>query len=327
MAATASPEIVYDCRNINVALSSQIPDEETLVTIIGRREPHQLVMISRHYRQTYGVDLSAELEERMSDSVGKLLARVCQHKIFADCYYIYNAGKSSRKHVQFRRKDTTMQVLLEVLVGRTPSDLKELQEAFQATYQTELQSYVLSLLKEEEKAVHQFFINILKDKPDVPLADKAAAVEELHALLTAESKENYEYNLLEHVSNLTTAQLDKLVYSYNYTHRDAHVVTVLRNNFKAKKSNKLVAEMVLFTVMRCADAPRHIAHQFEESMSGMGTHEDQLSRLVVRHCGPGMQKILDAYRLDFDRTLADRIRGDTSGMFTNLLLHLIQQTL
>ncbi|KAF9978264.1 hypothetical protein BGZ73_003071 [Actinomortierella ambigua] len=328
MATTeASADVVYDCRNINCALTAQVPDEEALVTIIGRREPHQLVMLTRFYREAYGVDLPTELEKRVSDSVGKLLARACQHKIIADVHYIYNAGKTNRKHEQFRRKDNTMQVLLEVLVGRTPADIKELKEAFPAVFQTELQPYVLSLLKDEEEAVHQFFIEILKDKPNEPLPDMEAAVDHLHQLLTTETKQKYEYNLLDHVSKLTTSQLDKLVYAYNSKNRDAHVVTVLRTNFKAKKCNKKVAEIVLFTVMRCADAPRHIAHQFEESMAGMGTHEDMLSRLVARHSGKGMLKILDAYKLDFDRTLADRIRGDTSGLYTNLLLHLIQQTL
>ncbi|KAG0264192.1 hypothetical protein DFQ27_001376 [Actinomortierella ambigua] len=326
MTETASPEIVYDCQNINCALVAQVPDEDALVTIIGRREPHQLVMMTRYYRQTYGVDLPTELEKRASDSVGGLLARACQHKIIADAHYIHNAGKTNRKHEQFRRKDNTMQVLLEVLTGRKPDEIKELQEAFQALFRTELESYVVKLLKDEEEAVHQFFIELLKEKVNEPLPDMAAAVNQLHGLLTTETKERYEYNLLEYVSKLTTSQLDKLVYAYNSEHRGAHVVTVLRNNFKSKKSNKKVAEMVLFTVMRCADAPRHIAHQFEESMSGMGTHEDQLSRLVARHCGKSMQKVLDAYKVDFDRTLADRIRGDTSGLYCNLLLHLIQQT-
>ncbi|KAF9104389.1 hypothetical protein BGX27_010113 [Mortierella sp. AM989] len=316
MAPVVPPEITYDIQNIHTALTYAVPDVEALVGIIGRREYHQLVAIARQYKATYDVDLPTELDKRIIGTVGSLLSSACMHRVLAEINYIHKAGKSNRKYEALRKKDTA----IEILVGRTPEELRELHEAYTALHHADLKEHVFSFCKDD--ITTEFFASILQDKTDKPLEDGEAAIQAFNKLLEAQDLTA----LLRHVSSLTTSQLRTLVRSYNAHYKTAHVVTTIQKTIAIKHKSEHV-DLLLFAVMQAADPGRHISLLMEESMSGVGTNEDQLSRLVVIHRGKTMEKVKEAYNVDYSRTLADRIRGDTSGLYSHLLCHLINQTI
>ncbi|KAG0044130.1 hypothetical protein BGZ83_010637 [Gryganskiella cystojenkinii] len=318
MTPAVPPEVAYDVQNIHSALESTVPDEQALVNIIGRRENQQLLVIARQYRVSYGVDLPSELDRRIIGSVGSLLAHACQHKVLAEVSYIQTAGRTNRTYESLRKKDTPVQVFCEMLLGRTPVELRELQEAFTAVHKSDLKQHVASHSPDE--IVKNFFLTVLQDREDKPLEDKEGAIEKFHTLLQAQDVNA----LLTYVANSTTAQLHDLVRSYNAHYLNNHVVSTIQKTFKHKGEH---VEILLFAVMQAADPARHVSLLLEESMAGLGTNEDQLSRLVIRNRGKVMDKVKAAYHVDYGRTLADRVRGDTSGLYSHLVCHLINQTI
>ncbi|KAF9924989.1 hypothetical protein FBU30_005153 [Linnemannia zychae] len=320
MAPSLPPELVFDLQNIHTAIGHAVPDQEALVDIIGRREYQQCVAIARQYKASYGVDLPTELDRKIIGSLGSLLAGACQHKVLAEVQYLFKAGKSNRKYETLRKKDTAIEVFCEILVGRSPDEIAELKEAFTTVHQSDLKEHVLSFCKNEE--TRAFFIAILEPKEDKPLESVEQAVEKLHALLGAKDLNG----TLAYVSSLTTAQLHVLVRTYNSIHQQAHVVTTIKKNLASSHKGESL-DLLNFAVMQAADPARHISLLFEESMEGLGTNEDHLSRLVIRNRGKFMEKVKAAYQMDYGRTLADRIRGDTSGLYSHLLCHLIHQTI
>ncbi|KAF8931959.1 hypothetical protein BGZ47_011599 [Haplosporangium gracile] len=320
MAPAIPPELSFDLQGIHTAISYAVPDQEVLVNIIGRREYQQLVTIARQYKTSYGVDLAAELDRKIIGSLGSLLAGACQHKVLAEVQYLHKAGKSNRKYETLRKKDTAIEVFCEILVGRTSEEIAELKEAFTAVYQANLKEHILSFCKLEETKA--FFIAILEPKEEKPLGNVEEAIEKLHKLLEAKDLNGS----LQYVSSLTTAQLYTLVRTYNSVHQKAHVVTTINKTIAPNHKGE-VLDLLLYTVMQAADPARHVALRFEESMEGLGTNEDHLSRLVIRNRGKFMEKVKTAYHMDYNRTLADRIRGDTSGLYSHLICHLIHQTI
>lgn len=98
-----------------------------------------------------------------------------------------------------------------------------------------------------------------------------------------------------------------MVRSYNAKYIDSHVVTTIEKTIAHKHKGEHV-ELLLFAVMQAADPARHVSLLLEESMAGLGTNEDQLSRLVVLNRGKFMEKVKAAYHIDYSRTLADRVR-------------------
>ncbi|KAG0244380.1 hypothetical protein B0O80DRAFT_448950 [Mortierella sp. GBAus27b] len=324
MAPIIPPEIAFDIQNIHTALNYPVPDQETLVNTIGRREYQQLVAIARQYKATYHVDLPAELDRRILGSVGSLLSAVCMNKVLAEVQYVHRAGKSSRKFELLRKKDTALEVFCQILVGRTPEELRELNEAYTAVHQSDMLEHVHSFCKDD--LTKAFFTDILKDKEQTPIEGEALTIEteKLKAMLEGHDL----VALLQYVSSLTTAQLKTVVRTYNSVHKDAHVVTTFEKKVvPAHKHSHDHTHLVLFAVMQAADPSRHISLLFEEAMHGLGTNEDQLNRLVALHRGKFMEKVKSAYHIDYSRTLADRVRGDTSGIYSNLICHLINQTI
>ncbi|KAF9994199.1 hypothetical protein BGZ79_001084, partial [Entomortierella chlamydospora] len=297
MAPAIPPEILHDIESIHMALNYSVPDVEALVNIIGRRENHQLIAIARQYKAAFGVDLPTELDRRIIGSVGSLLSYACMHKVLAEAHYLHNAGKSHRKYETLRKKDT----VAEILVGRTPEELRELHEAYKALYKGDLKEHVLSLCKDDIDK--DFFSGILLDKEDKPLENVEGAIKAFNKLLVAQDLSGS----LHYVSTLTTSQVRTLVKSYNEHFKEAHVVSTIEKTIGHKHKREHV-EILLFAVMQASGPSRHVALLFEESMAGVGTNEDQLSRLVVIHRGKFMDEVKLSYSVDFDRTLADRIR-------------------
>ncbi|KAG0071089.1 Annexin A4 [Linnemannia elongata] len=173
-------------------------------------------------------------------------------------------------------------------------------------------------LRKKDTAIEVF----CEPKEEKPLENVEEAIEKLHKLLEAKDLNGS----LQYVSSLTTAQLHTLVRTYNSIHQKAHVVTTIEKNIAHSHKGE-VLDLLLYTVMQAADPARHVALRFEESMEGLGTNEDHLSRLVIRNRGKFMEKVKAAYHMDYNRTLADRIRGDTSGLYSHLVCHLIHQTI
>ncbi|GJJ72168.1 hypothetical protein EMPS_04525 [Entomortierella parvispora] len=318
MTPAVPPEVAYDVQNIHSALESTVPDHQALVNIIGRREYQQLLVIARQYRVSYGVDLPSELDKRIIGSVGSLLAHACQHKVLAEVFYLSTAGKTNRTYESLRKKDSPIKVFCEILLGRTSEELRELSEAFTAVQKSDLKQHILAHCPDD--VLKTFFSAVIQDKEDKALENKEGAIENLNKLLQAQDVPA----LLNLAASLTTAQLCDLVRSYNAHYLTSHVVTTIQKTFKHKGEH---VEVLLFAVMQAADPARHVSLLLEESMAGLGTNEDQLSRLVIRNRGKFMEKVKAAFHVDYGRTLADRVRGDTSGLYSHLICHLINQTI
>lgn len=136
--------------------------------------------------------------------------------------------------------------------------------------------------------------------------DLEASIANFHKLIEAGDIPG----MLVIASTMTIAQFGTLIRGYNAQFKQAHVMTTLDKVIapKHKEHKGTHLELLRFAVMQSADPGRHVALLLEESMEGLGTNEDQLSRLVVRNRGKFMEKVKAAYHVDYSRTLADRVR-------------------
>ena len=66
-----------------------------------------------------------------------------------------------------------------------------------------------------------------------------------------------------------------------------------------------------------------IAIAFEKCMKGMGTDELGLSNCMVRYHHV-LPQVMEAYEKMYEKTLRDRIHGETSGKYRDLLLAMIR---
>jgi annexin A7/11 len=81
-------------------------------------------------------------------------------------------------------------------------------------------------------------------------------------------------------------------------------------------------DALLFQLRHAVDKYMHAAQLLEDSMAGMGTKDHLLVSRVVRYHWDrnGMANIKGAYEQRFGKSLARRIKGETSGDYERLML-------
>lgn len=78
------------------------------------------------------------------------------------------------------------------------------------------------------------------------------------------------------------------------------------------------------TLVQCVrNTPGYFALKLYKSMKGLGTDDSTLIRIVVTRCEVDMVLIKQEFKRMYHKTLADFIKGDTSGNYRKTLLGLI----
>lgn len=81
-------------------------------------------------------------------------------------------------------------------------------------------------------------------------------------------------------------------------------------------------DALLFQLGHAVDRYMHAAQLFEDAMAGMGTKDELLVGRVVRYHWDRnvLANIKGAYQQRFHRSLASRIKGETSGDYGRLMV-------
>ena len=81
-------------------------------------------------------------------------------------------------------------------------------------------------------------------------------------------------------------------------------------------------DALLFQLRHSVDKYMHAAQLFEDAMAGMGTKDELLVGRVVRYHWDRneLANIKGAYQQRFRRSLASRIKGETSGDYGRLMV-------
>jgi len=81
-------------------------------------------------------------------------------------------------------------------------------------------------------------------------------------------------------------------------------------------------DALLYMVYRAVDPAKHDADLLEAAMAGAGTKDEALVRriIMVHWSRDRLQQCKGAYRHYYKRELADRLKGETSGDYKQLIV-------
>ncbi|XP_072137616.1 annexin A1a [Mobula birostris] len=96
----------------------------------------------------------------------------------------------------------------------------------------------------------------------------------------------------------------------------------LRDVIKSSLSKKL--ETVALDLLKTP--AQYDAHQMYYAMKGLGTDEGTLVEILVTRGNKEKNDLIKAYKEEFKKDLAEKIKGDTSGAFQKALLMLLEST-
>ncbi|GAB1607080.1 annexin A4-like, partial [Argonauta hians] len=213
---------------------------------------------------------------------------------------------------------TDESTLIEIIFSRDSKTMKEIKARYTSEYGTSLEEdisgdcggHLKTLLLQQVKGARDPSLSVNMD------------------LAQHDAKDLYKAG--EGRLGTNENEFDRVLSSRSYLHL-AEVVKFYKQNVgndleKAIRSETSGAlrDAYLAILHMSEGTPTYFAHWVYKYTKGLGTNDTNLIRVIVSRCEIDMVQIKQAYFHLFGQTLADCVKGDTSGDYRNLLVALIK---
>lgn len=319
-----------DVELLKKAMDGLGTDEAMIIEILGARTSQQRVAIAEAYKASYGESLRKRLKGELSGDFGELVDLMFYSipKLKAQIIYdaIHGAG-------------TDESALIEVICTSTNSEIEQLKKDYASVCKRNGKMATEdSLEKDITDDTSGYFKRILvallaaqryepteqqwKDLSNRGLdavIDKRAAEADAQSLYNAGEKklgtdEETFINILCTRGPWQLAAIAKAYEKISEKRLIEAIASETSGDFKRALTTILMANI---------NTPMAFAELLESAMSGAGTDDKKLRRIIVWRCEIDMKEIKNCYLTRFNRELADDIIDDTSGDYADLLCRLI----
>jgi len=297
-------EVTKACNELRDAMKGLGTNEKQLIGVLGKYPPIQMNQIVTGYKAHFGKALEKAVDSETSGNFGKLCIALSKTILDFDVYCLHEA---------IAGLGTDEDCLIEILVGRTNSDINAINQAYKEKYRNSLEKDIRGDTSGYFRALLVALVQGGRDETNGQ-RDVTSDVEALYRagegrLGTDESA------IISILCGRPEAHLRQVFAQYQQKH--GHTMEkVIKSEFSGDIKRALIN-----LVKSITNRNEYIAEQFENSMKGLGTKDDKLIRLTVRYRDPAiMGPIKEAYKTMYGKSLKKRIEGDTSGDYRRLLL-------
>jgi hypothetical protein len=297
------------CEQIHRACEGTGTDEKTLVKVLGPCSPNDRSLIAYRYEQLYKTPLRDHVKSETSGDFGYLLQLICMSVPHAEAYVLYHAMKGV---------GTSENLIYPIVLGRTNKEINVLKKAFAELYGTDLSAMANDEVSGDfRQIVTTALQETQEDHTHIPLVTSKAE-EDAETIYRAGEGERgtHEGAIIKTLLASSPSHLKRIEEVYMERHNRG-LARVIENEFSGSS-----AQALAFHVNVSLDPWNTLADLIHNAMDGIGTNESALSAALVRY-HPYMTKIQEAYELKNKTSLRDRVRGDTSGSYQELVLHVM----
>ncbi|XP_023218157.1 annexin-B12-like [Centruroides sculpturatus] len=285
-------------------------DERIVIDILTNHSNDQRQEIKAKYQSMYGrdliEDLRAELGGHFEDVCTALL--IPKYEYLAEC--LYRAVKGA---------GTDENCIIEILCTHECWEIKEIRKIFREVYEEDLIKFLCHDLSGDFKKIIKALANANReeaDKVDDDLAEKEA--QKLFDAGVGKSWGTDTEVFLPILCSRSYPQL-RLIFEA-YERISGHCLSAaIENEFEGD-----VRRVFLAIVHSITDTWDYFAHQLNECMSGPGTNDRTLIRILVSRSEIDLEDIKRVFRKTFEKDLTEAIAEDTSGDYRKILLRIIR---
>ncbi|CAK8673170.1 unnamed protein product [Clavelina lepadiformis] len=297
-----------DAKVLRKAMKGLGTDEKAIISVIGSRTSDQRQQLKQTYKQAFGRDLVKDLKSELSGNFEDLVVAMFMKSREYDAYCLHEAMSGA---------GTTESTLIEILVSRSNSEIKEIRDEYKRLYKKDLEK---ALMSETSGHFRKLLVSLNNASRDTSTTvDHAKAQADAQSLYQAGEKK---WGTDEATFNLIMASrgFPQLRATFDAYHKIANrdIVKSIKGEFSGDIEDGMVA---VVDVSR--NAPAYFAKRLHQSMKGLGTKDDALVRVVVSRCEVDMVEIKEQFLAMFKKTLPSYIKDDTSGDYKKLLLALV----
>ncbi|XP_018561969.1 annexin B11 isoform X5 [Anoplophora glabripennis] len=297
-----------DAEVLRKAMKGFGTDEKAIINVLSKRSNAQRLQIAVEFKTLYGKDLIKDLKSELSGNFENLV--VAMMTPLPEFY-------AKELHDAMSGLGTDEDVLIEVLCTMSNNEIRVIRQAYHSMYHKPLESDLKGDTAGTFKRLMVSLCNACRDESTIVNPQSAQA--DAQALLRAGE---LRFGTDESTFNMVLCQRNygqlQLIFQ-EYARITGHdIEQAIKNEFSGDAEDGFLA-----VIRSIKNQAAFFAKQLNKSMKGLGTNDRQLIRLVVTRCEVDMVEVKREYQAKFGESLADAIKGDTSGHYKKCLLALI----
>ncbi|XP_040991257.1 annexin D3 isoform X1 [Juglans microcarpa x Juglans regia] len=314
------PSADQDCERLKKAFDGVSPtrcvcgrwgtDEKAVIRVLGCRTTSQRRIIKDRYQQLYNESLIERLDSELSGDFRKAVILWTQDPPERDARLAKDALRIKKKGIKH------LEVIVEVACASSPHHLMAVRQAYCALFDCSLEEDIASTVDMPlGKLLASLVSSYRYDKEVVDMSVARSEAATLHEAIKAKQLDCDQVAWILCTRNFF--QLRATFDCYKLNHGNPIDVDI-------KGCGNEDLESLLKMVIWCIDSPeKHFAEVIGNSIIGLGTDEDSLTRAIVSRAEIDTMKIRGEYYNMYNSSLDNAVIGDTSGYYKNFLMTLL----
>ncbi|RDL42172.1 uncharacterized protein BP5553_02151 [Venustampulla echinocandica] len=299
---------VADAETLRKAMKGFGTDEKALIRVLASKDPLQANVLRQTFNYRFSRDLIKDIKSETSDWFEEGLCALARGPLQQDVYLLHEAMSGP---------GTNEMLLNDVLLGRSNADIRAIKEAYSKTYRSNLESDVRGDLSMKTERHFMMVLAANRNEESAPVIPQQIDADVMELYKATEGKTGTDELL---VCNILTQRSDAQIRAIAHTYQEKFrrdLETVIKKEFSGHMEDALLHQLRTGTDKAMRDAV-----SLEDAMAGMGTKDMLLTNRVIRaHWDRNhMQQVKGAFQHRFRTSLANRIRGETSGDYEDLLV-------
>ncbi|XP_038052861.1 annexin-B12-like [Patiria miniata] len=297
-----------EAENLKIAMQGTGTKDNLLIDVLTSCDRCQRQLIAEAYQQKYGKDLLKEIKSEVSGDYESVVEKLMEAGPQYDAWLL---------HETMDGLGTDDDALIEILSFRSKEELQAIQKEYLNRYQRQLSEDIKG---DTSGNFEKLCLKLMEGNRDAPHVLVASFADADAKTLYQEGEDRigtWDDLFIDIFTSRSWDQLGCVCDSYKKLYGKT-IEEALENEFSGD---------ILFGLKKLVafarDRAEYFATKLYSSLSGLGTDDEALQRLVISHCETDMLEIKEAFKNKFGKTLGNMIRDDCSGNYKTVLLALI----
>ncbi|KAH9498198.1 Annexin A6 [Bulinus truncatus] len=297
-----------DAEVLRNAMKGLGTDEDALINVLAYRSSPQRTQIVAAYKTMFGKDLVSDVKSETSGNFCEALKGLLLKPSEFDAHMLRGAIKGL---------GTDEEVLIEILCTRSNAQIQEIKKVYKEKFNKELEADVIGDTSGHFK---KLLVSLLQ-------ANRSDSKEIDRNMANADAKALYQAG--EQKWGTDESQFNKILASRSFPQIRATIEEyqkISKKDFEEVLKNEFSGDILsgLKSIVRCVrNRFQYFARQLEKTMSGLGTDDSSLIRIIISRCEIDLVQIKEEFRKSSSKTLEQFIVDDISGDYQRLMLALV----